>query len=289
MSQEIGFSVSSDMLDESRRDEESPDSISKSKDVINSLEYIASSGYSIEYLSSGGEVTEDILDDVTYAQSIGLEPRSIHLSVINDLDSYPQGCYELNTSTMNSQVAPRGEERDVFWTPQNIILHPPKVDDSQKKEGVARSMLENIRSVYEFHEEDEVVTNLLVENMPPIGGYLIQEPKDVEMIESIGDELDMLDKVQYVVDIGHTKDWEKMLEAYPEDRVQEFHLHNKRQRKDGGWENHIPPQEGFYDFDQILSKINSNFGHSDLVVELKPEHFNEDTIRETTEFLEEKT
>lgn len=274
MSQKINFSLSSGILDNHRRNE----------DEESVVDLLGESGYSVEYLSDKGETTEDIYDDIRYMRKLGLKPRSLHLSPVEDLDE-EKGAINLNTSVSNSQLAPEEAERSIYWSPETIVLHPPSTN--KKSNNATRNMLRNIDEVYDIHEDDSVATPLLIENMPPIGGYLVQEPSDIEKVEEIGAEMNMTDRIQYVVDIGHTKDWREMLEAYPRNRVKEFHIHNKRQRDDGGWENHLPPQTGQYNFEEIIPVITEDFPNADIVVELKPEYLEKDTVEETTEYLED--
>lgn len=279
MSQYVSFSVSSNQLDGVREGLD---------DVISSLEEVAEGSGKIEYLNSQPtEYTEDIYEDIGYAQGLGLNPNTIHLSSLSDL-AEEDGEVELNTSVRNSQISPSNAIRESYWDPENIVLHPPIVEPEDKRQSM-RNVLENIYEVQELNKNDERISGrLLLENLPPIGDYMVQRPEDIRMVEREAEAMGIQEDINYVLDLGHTIDWKPMVDAIPTERVYEVHIHNKRQLESGRWDNHIPPYEGEIDVDEFLEFYNNELSHAEPVIELKPEHMSPEKIRKSREFVESR-
>jgi len=262
------------MLDQHRKGE------GQTREVI---EAIARENGSMEYVNSQPtEYTSDIFEDIKYAERIGLKPQSIHLSRLTDLGD-AHGELELNTSYRNSQIAPATSTRESYWSPENVVFHPPFTDNNEDQ--VMENTLTNISEVYDINKDDPRTSGrLLIENMPPVGDYMIQRPKDIEKLEQKASELGIEQDLNYVFDLGHSIDWREMMAVMPHDRIHEVHFHNKRKTDEGRWENHIPPYEGAFDAGEFLEFYNDKLSHADLVMELRPDVMDEETIERSRNF-----
>jgi sugar phosphate isomerase/epimerase len=283
MSQEVYYSVSSEQLDSHRESDDA---------IVATLETVSELGSGIEYVNSlSGEYASDIKADIKYADELGLEPRSIHLSVFEDLAT-DEGYVELNTSYRNAQRAFDPGEGSIqpFWEPNNLVFHPPVIDEDQDRQEVMEQVLRHMTKVNEINGGDEGSSgDLLIENMPPVHhtDYMISSPRDVRMMEDLADDLGATDVLKYTLDTGHTADCMEMAETMPSERVKEIHFHNKAQRDDGGWDNHIPPGEGYIDLEEFLGFYEEYLDHADIVVELKPSELDPESVEETYDFINE--
>lgn len=281
MSQEVYFSVSGEQLDGYRDRDDT---------TVATLDTISGLGCGIEYVNPlSGEYASDIKGDIQYAREIGLEPHSIHLSVFDELDS-EEGYVDLNTSYRNAQRSydPEAGSIQPFWEPENLVFHPPIIEDDQDREEVMAKVIDHIARVNEINRDDEGSTgDLLIENMPPVHhtDYMINSPEDVRTMERIASDKGVSEDLKYVLDTGHTADCMEMAETMPSERVEEIHLHNKAKRSDGGWDNHIPPGEGYIDLDEFLQYHSREFDHADLVLEIKPSELDPESAEASYEFV----
>jgi len=282
MSQEFSFSVSSEQLDHHRK---------RHKKTEETIQAVADTAGNIEYVNSlSNEYASDIKSDVNYARHIGLEPKSIHLARPKRLHE-DEGAAELNTSYKNSQLAydPTLDSRESYWSPENLVFHPPILEDEDDFDKVAAQVLKNMDTVYQVNKKNVMTSgNLLIENLPPVDHtrYLIQHPEDVERIEEIADVLNIEDSLQYVLDTGHAADALEMAEAMPSERTNEIHLHDKDKRN-GKWDNHIPPSDGMIDMEGFFDYYNEELDHADIVVELKPSEMSPENIRKSYDFVKD--
>lgn len=282
MSQEITFSISSEQLDRHRQDDR------YTQELLNK---VAEVGDGIEYVNSElGEYSSDIKSDIEYAQQIGLNPETIHLSRLEELDE-PEGYTELNTSYHNSQISydPRLGTLEPFWNPDNLVFHPPILENGDDKKEVMNTVIENMHAVNKLNHSDERISgNLLIENMPPVHhtDYMISKPSDIHHFEEIATNEVVESDIQYVLDTGHTADCIEMAQSMPSERVQEVHLHNKAKRDDGGWDNHLPPSEGLIDMEEFLNFYQEELSHADLVLEIKPSEMTPESLEESYDFVQ---
>jgi hypothetical protein len=284
MSQEVYFSVSSEQLDSHRGSNDA---------IIEALERVSELGSGIEYVNSlSGEFASDIKADIVYAEEIGLNPRSIHLSMPKDLAT-DEGYVELNTSYRNAQRAydPDTGSIQPFWKPNNLVFHPPVINEDQDREEVMEQVIRHMAEVNNINEGDKGSSgDLLIENMPPVHhtDYMVSSPRDVGIMEDLAGDLGATDVLKYTLDTGHSADCTEMAETMPSDRVMEIHFHNKAKRDDGGWDNHLPPGDGVIDLKEFLGFYDDHLDHADIVVELKPSELDPESVEESYDFINER-